>query len=98
MSSRNSYLTPAQRAAAPVLQRSLQAVAEAYQAGERSAQELRRLALSLLGGEPTAQVEYVSVADARTLAEVDRVDRPVLVSMAVRIGRARLIDNLLLGT
>jgi pantoate--beta-alanine ligase len=43
-------------------------------------------------------VEYVSVADARTLAEVDRVDRPVLVSMAVRIGRARLIDNLLLGT
>jgi pantoate--beta-alanine ligase len=97
MSSRNSYLTPAQRAAAPVLQRSLQAVREAYQAGQQDARELHRLALELLATEPMAQVEYVSLADARTLAEVDRVDRPVLVSMAVRIGRARLIDNLLLG-
>lgn len=97
MSSRNSYLNPAQRAAAPVLHRSLQAVNEAYQAGQRDAQELRRLALAHLAAEPMAHVEYVSLADAETLAEVDRVDRPVLVSMAVRIGRARLIDNLLLG-
>lgn len=97
MSSRNSYLTPAQRAAAPVLHRSLRAMAEAYQSGERDAQRLRQLALELLAAEPMALVEYVSITDAQTLTDVARVDGPVLVSMAVRIGRARLIDNLLLG-
>lgn len=96
MSSRNSYLTPAQRAAAPVLFRSLQAVEEAYRAGQRDAEGLRRRALENLAAEPLAEVDYVSIADARTLVEVDHVDGPVLVSMAVRIGRARLIDNILL--
>lgn len=97
MSSRNSYLTPAQRAAAPVLYRSLRAVQEVYEAGERDAERLRRTALEILAAEPLAQVDYVSIADARTLVEVDRIDGPALVSMAVRVGRARLIDNLLLG-
>lgn len=96
MSSRNSYLTPEQRAAAPVLYRSLLAVQAAYQAGERDAESLRRTALDLLATEPLAQVEYVSVADAQTLEELSQVAGPALCSMAVRIGRARLIDNILL--
>lgn len=96
MSSRNTYLTPEQRQAAPVLYRSLQAAAAAFAQGERDASRLRQIALDVLAAEPLAQVEYVSVADAQTLQELDRVAGPALVSMAVRIGRARLIDNIVL--
>ncbi|MCS6844246.1 MAG: pantoate--beta-alanine ligase [Caldilineales bacterium] len=96
MSSRNTYLTPEQRQAAPVLYRSLQAVEAAYRSGERDAGRLRQIALDVLAAEPLAQVEYVSVADAATLQELEQVMAPALVSMAVRIGRARLIDNILL--
>lgn len=97
MSSRNSYLTPEQRAAAPVLYRSLQAVEAAFRQGERNAEKLRQTAVDILHAEPLAQVEYVSVADARTLVELDKITGPALCSMAVRIGRARLIDNFVLA-
>lgn len=94
MSSRNSYLTPEQRAAAPVLYRSLQAAEAAYQAGQRDTSILRQVMLDVLAAEPLARVEYVSVADALTLAELDQVAGPALCSLAVHVGRARLIDNL----
>lgn len=97
MSSRNSYLTPEQRTAAPVLYRSLLAVQAAFQAGERDGEALRGAARAVLAAEPLAQVEYVSLADADTLAELERVTGPALCSLAVRIGRARLIDNLTLA-
>ena len=58
---------------------------------------MRREMLALLESEPAASVEYVSVADAETLVELESVDRPALVSMAVRIGKVRLIDNVVLG-
>lgn len=96
MSSRNSYLTPEQRAAAPIIFRSLKAAGTAYQAGERAASALRQVMLDVLATEPLAQVEYVSVADADTLAELDEITGQALCSMAVRMGKARLIDNLLL--
>jgi pantoate--beta-alanine ligase len=97
MSSRNSYLTPEQRAAAPVLYQSLLAVVAAHQAGERNAATLRETAVAVLAAEPLAQVDYVSVADAQTLEELTSVGGPALCSLAVRIGRARLIDNMLLA-
>lgn len=96
MSSRNSYLTPEQRLAAPVLYRSLMAVRGAHEAGERDAEHLRLRALEVLAQEPMAQVEYVSVADADTLEELAQVNGPALCSLAVRIGRTRLIDNITL--
>jgi pantoate--beta-alanine ligase len=95
-SSRNVYLTPEQRAAAPALYRSLLAAQQAWNEGERDGEQLRKAMLDVLCAEPLAQVEYVSAADPATLAELGRAANGVLLSMAVRVGRARLIDNLLL--
>jgi pantoate--beta-alanine ligase len=95
MSSRNTYLDPAQRRAAPVLHRALTAARGRYGAGERSAEALREAMRRILAQEPLAAVEYVSAADPATLLEIDRVEDSVLLSMAVRIGRTRLIDNFL---
>jgi pantoate--beta-alanine ligase len=97
MSSRNSYLTEPQRAAAPVLYRALSAARAAWQAGEHDGAQLRATMRRTLDAEPLAAVDYVSAADPETLAELGDASRGVLLSLAVRIGRARLIDNILLG-
>ena len=95
LSSRNVYLTPEQRAAAPVLYRALRAARDAWQAGEhdgeRCAASWRRA-----GRRAAGPTQYVSAADPVTLAELGDASRGVLLSMAVRIGKARLIDNMLL--
>ncbi len=97
MSSRNAYLSPEERARAAVLYRALQAAAAALAAGERDAEALRQVMGQVLAAEPLAQVDYVSIADPETLDELTGDLRgPALASLAVRIGRARLIDNLLL--
>lgn len=97
LSSRNAYLTPEQRQAAPVLYRALRAAAKAYASGERDSEALRRTMRATLAAEPLAQPEYVSAADADTLAECDGpLTGRILLSLAVRIGRTRLIDNCLL--
>ncbi len=97
LSSRNVHLSPGQRAAAPVLRRALLAAREAWEAGERSAEILRERMRVELAKEPLANPEYVSVADVDTLRELDRVDGPALLSLAVRFGTTRLIDNELVG-
>ena len=97
LSSRNVHLTPAERAAAPVLRRALLAARERWFDGERSAERLRELMRAILAAEPLADVEYVSVADGETLVELERVDGPALLSLAVRFGSTRLIDNEPLG-
>jgi pantoate--beta-alanine ligase len=93
LSSRNSYLTPEQRAAAPVLYRALCAGRAAWQAGEYDGERLRRIMRGILDAEPLVSPDYVSAADPFTLTELGDAGRGVLLSMAVRIGRARLIDN-----
>jgi pantoate--beta-alanine ligase len=97
LSSRNVHLSPPERAAAPVLYRALGACRDAWAAGERSGDALRRAMHAVLATEPLAEVEYVSVADATTLAELEVVDGPALASLAVRFGATRLIDNEVLG-
>jgi pantoate--beta-alanine ligase len=97
ISSRNVHLTRAERAAAPVVHRALDAARARWAAGERSADALRTTMTEVLGTERLADPDYVSVADALTLEELDRVDRPALLSTAVRFGATRLIDNELLG-
>ena len=97
MSSRNVHLSPAERAAAPVLRRALLAAREAWEGGERSGEVLRDKMRVELARQPLASVDYVSVADAETLAELDRVAGPALLSLAVRFGATRLIDNEPLG-
>jgi pantoate--beta-alanine ligase len=93
MSSRNVHLSDEERAAAAVLRRALIEAREAWSDGERSGDVLRATMRDVLGTEPLANVEYVSVADGRTLIELDRVDGPALASLAVRFGETRLIDN-----
>ena len=93
MSSRNVHLSTGERLAAPVLHEALLAAREAWAAGERSADALRDRMRAQLSEQPLADVEYVSCADAATLAELEVVDRPALLSLAVRFGVTRLIDN-----
>ncbi|HPM25134.1 MAG TPA: pantoate--beta-alanine ligase [Phycisphaerae bacterium] len=96
-SSRNIYLTPAQRSAATVLSRALSAARQAWEGGERDGERLRQAMLKVLNTEPLAAVDYVSAADPTTLTELGTAADGVLLSMAVRVGRARLIDNLKLS-
>jgi pantoate--beta-alanine ligase len=96
MSSRNVHLSPDERAAATVLRRALLAARDAWEAGERSAEALRKAMRDELATEPLAEVDYVSIADGRTLAELETVEGPALASLAVRFGSTRLIDNELL--
>jgi pantoate--beta-alanine ligase len=98
LSSRNSYLTPEQRLVAPVLYRALTAAKARYAAGERSPDALRSTVREILAAEPLAQVDYISAADAETLEELHSpTDRPILLSLAVQIGKPRLLDNVILG-
>ncbi len=96
LSSRNVHLSLAERAAAPVLRQALLAACRKWGAGERSGDALRATMRAALTAVPLAQPEYVSVADGLTLRELDRIDGPALLSVAVRFGSTRLIDNELL--
>jgi pantoate--beta-alanine ligase len=97
LSSRNVYLNPQERVAATVLSRALRAAGERYAAGERGGDALRAAMSAALAAEPLARPEYVSAADPETLAELEHAEHGVLLSMAVRIGTTRLIDNALLA-
>jgi pantoate--beta-alanine ligase len=94
LSSRNVYLSPEERTAAAVLSRALRLAEQRYRDGERSGTRLREIMRAELAAEPLAHPDYVSVADADSLEELDAVDGPTLLSLAVRIGKTRLIDNI----
>ena len=97
MSSRNRYLTPEQRAAAPVVYRALQEASELYQRGMREPDALRAAMVEHLGRELLAEPDYVSIADPVTLIEAkDPIDSSVLASLTVKFGTTRLLDNALL--
>lgn len=97
MSSRNAYLTPEQRRDAAALSRGLFAARELWTRGERDGRVLRERVREL-AGQGGVQLEYVSVADPLTLAELDAPAAAAVISLAARVGKARLIDNVLLGT
>ena len=97
LSSRNVYLSVRERQAAPVLYRALCRAEELWRQGERDAEVLRQEMAGLVHAEPLAQLDYSSIADAESLEELREVDRPAMASLAVRFGKARLIDNILLS-
>ncbi len=94
LSSANALLGIEERHAATCLYNALNAAKAAYDSGERSAEVLRWRMTDVLAGEPKARIDYVSLADAGTLAELQRVTGPALALLAVWIGRARLTDNM----
>ena len=94
MSSRNAYLSPEEREAAGVLPRALAAVREQVEAGERRAAPLKKLLRGSLAAEPRFAVDYADVVDAATFRPVTRLAGHVVVPVAGRVGRTRLLDNL----
>ena len=98
MSSRNAYLTAEQRAAAVVLSRALQRAEERFRDGVWEAEALRAGVRAAVAAEPLGELDYVSVADSETLAEIEgEVRGTALLSLAVRFGPVRLLDNVTLG-
>jgi pantoate--beta-alanine ligase len=97
MSSRNVHLNPEERKAAVVLWHALTQARGQWENGQRDASHLRNAMTEIIQKEPLASIDYISVADPQTLVELDMLNRTALVSMAVKIGKTRLIDNILLG-
>jgi pantoate--beta-alanine ligase len=96
MSSRNTYLTSEQRQAATVLYRALTLAQKLWSQGERDAGTLRHEMTELVEKEPLASIDYISITNTETLKEIYRVKPPILISMAVKFGKTRLIDNIVL--
>ena len=98
MSSRNSYLSADERRAATILRRSLVAAGKRIEQGERNGAAIALQLREAIETEPLASVDYAEVVDATSLAPLGRIDGAALLAVAVRIGRARLIDNLVVET
>jgi pantoate--beta-alanine ligase len=97
MSSRNTYLSGSERLSATVVYRSLRLAGDMFAKGERDAGVIRKAMTELISQEPGAKIDYVSIADMQTLDEIGTIKSRVLVSLAVRLGKPRLIDNIVLG-
>ena len=97
LSSRNAYLSPEERGRALVLSGALGGAHEAFSRGERRAAELLEIMRARLAIEPGVTVEYLAVVEPRRLEPVDVVDPETVVAVAARVGRTRLIDNIVLG-
>jgi len=96
MSSRNVYLNREQRKAATVLYKALTLAKEMWEQGEQEAGTIRRRMMELIEGEPQGVIDYISVADPETLKEMHHIKTQALVSLAVKFGKTRLIDNVVL--
>ncbi len=98
MSSRNNYLTPEERQAAPILFQALSAAQTAFLDGKRDGKILRKIMNDVVSKEARARIDYVSAADPITLRELNQINNGVLLSMAIFFGQTRLIDNILIQT
>jgi len=96
MSSRNVYLSQEERQSAEVLSQALYQAKEAFKAGERDANRLRQVVLDKLATEPVVKVQYISCAQPDTLQELEGQVERALISLAVTIGKTRLIDNIMI--
>lgn len=94
-SSRNTYLNPEERKAALVLNKSLKLGKELLDSGCRDANEVRKVIIENIEKEPLAKIDYVKVVDGLTMQQVDKIEKEVLVAIAVYIGKTRLIDNII---
>ena len=96
LSSRNVYLSAVEREAALSLYGSLNLAQDLHSRGETDASSIRQRMRRLITESPLASIDYISIADADNLTELDIIDRPTLISLAVRIGKTRLIDNVII--
>jgi pantoate--beta-alanine ligase len=96
MSSRNIYLNPEQRRAATILFKALTMARELWERGEKEAGTIRRRMIELIEEEKLAAINYISIANPETLKEMHHIKTPALISLAVKFGKTRLIDNIIL--
>ena len=96
-SSRNQYLSAAEKEAALVLSRSLKKGKAAFEGGEKDVDTLKEIVREEIGTEPTAVIDYVDIYSFPALLPIKNVTEPVLLAIAVKIGKTRLIDNMILG-
>jgi pantoate--beta-alanine ligase len=96
MSSRNAYLSPAERKTALALSRTLKAASASFESGAVEPDAVLKSALTELKRETGLQIEYVELLDAETLQPPQNLDSPVVVAIAARVGKTRLIDNVVL--
>jgi pantoate--beta-alanine ligase len=94
LSSRNQYLSPEERAQAPILHEALQSAAQAVRSGETRSDRIKRILLKTLSRAPLARPDYVEIVDAETLLPVRSMSRNCVLALAVFFGKTRLIDNL----
>jgi pantoate--beta-alanine ligase len=97
MSSRNSYLNPEERESALCLKKSLDLAGEMFNQGEKDAQKMKEAVEKLILSHPFTEIDYINICDPISLEDVDRIEGKVLLALAVRVGKARLIDNCLIG-
>jgi pantoate--beta-alanine ligase len=97
MSSRNKYLNPDERESALCLKKSLDLASEMFSQGKKDAQEMREAVEKLILSHPFTDIDYVNVCDPMTLEHVDRIEGEAILALAVKVGKARLIDNCLIG-
>lgn len=95
MSSRNAYLSSEERKAAPILNRTLIQAADKIKTGERDATTIRAQIFETISAEPLAAIDYISIVDATELTDVIKIKGPTLIALAVRFGKTRLIDNII---
>lgn len=96
MSSRNVYLNSQERQAAIILFKALTLAQQLRKTGEKNAERIRQEMIALISREPLAKIDYASITDIETLEELTKIDRPAVASLAVRIGKTRLIDNIII--
>lgn len=96
-SSRNVYLSPAEKEAALVLSRSLKKAEEAFAGGEKNVKALKELVTAEIQSEPMANIDYVDIYSFPGLCPIEQITEPALLAIAVKIGTTRLIDNTILG-
>ena len=96
LSSRNRYLTPEERAQAPLLRRALLKAAADFRKGETSAAKLRKLIQKTIAAAPLARVDYIEIRAAHSLADVKIATHNTVIALAVFFGKTRLIDNITL--
>jgi pantoate--beta-alanine ligase len=93
LSSRNTYLDPAERTAARSISRGIVAAADAVLAGERSGRQLERIAAAPVNDEPAIDLDYATFANQEMASSMSDLDRPAFLAVAARVGRTRLLDN-----
>ncbi len=93
-SSRNTYLSPTERQEALGLHQALKTARRLYREGERDALRIVAAMQSFIAQIPSARMDYISIVDRNTLQPVTRIVAPILIAMAIYIGKTRLIDNL----